>query len=196
MIRVRLLLFLSTTLCFGGRIPCLHGISYEWEGAHEMEILHNLFLRSFLENYQRLGLTNEDLATDNIEQVLNDYWEVELQSLANNSTRWIVAKTDDEIVGYASFNIQESPHEIYLQLLCVKPAYQGQGVGKSLLYSIFQIESKVKKLSMITRRINTSAIGFYKKLGFEESSEVDKKANIDKTLCIQLEKSFCTYPAF
>lgn len=155
-----------------------------------MEILHNLFLNSFLENYQRLGLTNEDLATDDIAQVLNDYWDVELQSLANKPIRWIVAKIDDEIVGYASFNTEESPDEIYLELLCVKPTYQGQGIGKSLLYSIFQIEDNVKKLSLVTRRVNTSAIGFYKKLGFEESSEVDKKANIDKALCVQLEKSF------
>lgn len=86
--------------------------------------------------------------------------------------------------------MEKSPEEVYIQLLCVKPEYQGQGIGKNLLCSIFQIENKISKLSLVTRRVNSSAVAFYKKLGFEESALIDKKANIDKSLCIQLEKSF------
>ena len=69
----------------------------------------------FLQNYQNLGLTHEDLATDDI------------------------AKAHDEIVGYASFNMDKAPEEVCVQLLCVKPKYQGQGIGKHLLYSILQM---------------------------------------------------------
>lgn len=170
---------------------CVHEIiSYEWEGTYEMQILHNIFLNSFLQNYQNLGLTQKDLATDDIARVLNEYWDVELASLENNPVRWIVAKAHDEIIGYASFNMEKSPEEVYVQLLCVKPEYQGQGIGKNLLYSIFQIENRISKLSLVTRRVNSSAVAFYKKLGFEESALIDKKANIDESLCIQLEKSF------
>lgn len=165
-------------------------ISYEWEGTYDMQILHDVFLNSFLQNYQNLGLTQKDLATEDIAKVLNEYWDVELASLENNHVRWIVAKAQDEIIGYASFNMEKSPEEVYVQLLCVKPEYQGQGIGKNLLYFIFQIENKISKLSLVTRRVNSSAIAFYKKLGFEESTLIDKKANIDKSLCIQLEKSF------
>lgn len=48
----------------------------------------------------------------------------------------------DEIVGYDSFNLDNAPEEVILQLLCEKPEYQGQGIGKNLLFSIFQIEKK------------------------------------------------------
>jgi len=165
-------------------------ILYEWEIANETESIRTIFLNSFLQNYHKLGLTLEDLATDDIEQVLNGYWESELENLKNNQLRWIVAKVRGEIVGYASFNMDNAPEEVVVQLLCVKPEYQGLRIGKNLLFSIFQIEEKIGKLSLVTRRLNSSAIAFYKNLGFEENAFVDKKANIDKSLCIQLERLF------
>lgn len=165
-------------------------IHYDWEGTSKMQTLHDLFLDSFLQNYQKLGLTEVELATDDIEKVLNAYWNEELACINNNSIRWIVAKDHDEIVGYASFNMEHSPEEVFVQLICVKPEYQGQGIGKNLLYSIFQVDKKIRKLSLVTRRVNSSAIAFYKSLGFEENTLLDKKTNVDKSLCVQLEKIF------
>ncbi|HSW72597.1 MAG TPA: GNAT family N-acetyltransferase [Chlamydiales bacterium] len=172
-------------ICFN-----LFSVHYEWEGSSEIQSLHDLFLSSFLQNYQKLGLTEADLATDDIEKVLNAYWNEELACINNNSIRWIVAKDQDEIVGYASFDTNHSPDEVFVQLICVKPEYQGQGIGKNLLYSIFQVEDKIHKLSLVTRRVNRSAIAFYKRLGFEENVFLDKKTNVDKSLCVQLEKFF------
>lgn len=165
-------------------------IQYAWKGTSDMQVLHDLFLKSFLQNYQKLGLTKKDLGTDDITKVLNDYWDEEVASLKSNHVHWIVAKSDGKVVGYASFNMEDAPQEVYIQLLCVDPAYQKQGIGKKLLYSILQQDQTIKKLSLVTRRVNSSAIAFYQRLGFKENPSINKKANIDKKLCIQLEKSF------
>lgn len=162
-------------------------MKYEWEGTTEMRPLHDLFLESFLQNYQKLGLTKEELATDDIERVLNVYWVEEEACIKNQSIRWMIAKEQDEVVGYASFDTSQSPKEVFVQLLCVKPECQGQGIGRTLLYSILQIDPEIRKLSLVTRRVNRSAIAFYEKLGFVENLFLNKKTNVDKSLCIQLE---------
>ena len=165
-------------------------VSFAWKGTSAMNEIHDLFIDSFLSNYKELGLTAKDLETDNIEQVLEDYWAEEFASLQDNNVTWIVAKLQDEIIGYASFDRKESPEDVVLQLLCVSPGFQGRGIGSTLVYSIAEAERDTQKLSLVTRRANTSAIAFYKHLGFVESESINKKANIDTKLCIQLEKIF------
>jgi len=164
----------------------VHRIEYHWEGTENMEEIRDLFLESFIDNYQRLGLTEQDLGTNDIRAVLNNYWIEELESLEKKTVRWLVAKKEDEIVGYVSFNFEKAPEEVFLQLLCVKPLEQKQGIGTHLVNSVLQIE-RVCKVSLVTRRSNSSAIAFYKKLGFEKCLSLDKKANIDQHLCVQLE---------
>ncbi|MCX6989736.1 MAG: GNAT family N-acetyltransferase [Chlamydiae bacterium] len=165
-------------------------VTFTWKGTSEMNVIHDLFLDSFLSNYKELGLTAKDLGTDNIEQVLEGYWAEELASLQDGHVTWIVAKLEDEIIGYASFDRKDAPEDVVLQLLCVSPGFQGRGIGSNLVYSITWAERGIQKLSLVTRQANTSAIAFYKYLGFVESDSINKKANIDTKLCIQLEKIF------
>ena len=162
--------------------------SLHWEGA-EIENVHSLFLTSFLANYQNLGLTSEDLGTEDINHVLEMYWIEEKESLKRDQIRSLVVKSHDEIVGYISFDVRQAPEEVVIRLLCVKPSMQGRGIGRSLVQSVDQIVPRVRKVTLITRRSNTSAIQFYKKLGFQEVPFVNKEANIDIRLCVQLEKT-------
>lgn len=152
-----------------------------------MEAVRSLFLESFISNYKKLGLTEEDLGTNDIKSVLNDYWNDEVKMINNQELSWMVAKKGNEIVGYVSFNLKNAPNEVFIQLLFVKTQMQNQGIGKKLLNSIFSIEKGIKKVSLITRRANSSAIAFYKSHGFNECP-LDKKSNIDPALCIQLTK--------
>lgn len=192
-----LILLLTTAHCFLSGDCSLNEsdlsaqkIEYTWEGTQDLETIHSLFLESFIENYNRLGLKEKDLGTNDIRKVLNDYWNEEVGSIKGQDVRWMVAKKGSEIVGYASFNLKNAPEEVYIQLLCVKPHMQYHGIGKTLLNAIFSIVEKIDKMSLITRRVNTSAIAFYKRLGFEEIPFFNKKANIDPALCVQLEKSY------
>jgi ribosomal protein S18 acetylase RimI-like enzyme len=91
-----------------------------------------------------------------------------------------IAISEEKIVGFLASHILKSDKEIaFVDELWVRPKFQNRGVGKSLLDLIGE---KYKKRGVIKLRLSTfkkaKAVGFYKKLNYEESKELiylDKK---------------------
>lgn len=66
--------------------------------------------------------------------------------------------------------------------MCVAKEYRGQGIGRQLLFSLFEIckqEKKIEKIELEVFSNNPGAIGLYKSLGFEV--EGIKKGSIKKS---------------
>ncbi|EKD73093.1 MAG: hypothetical protein ACD_45C00465G0008, partial [uncultured bacterium] len=109
-----------------------------------------------------------------IEQVTQqDPWSYDIfvHCLATGCHCWVMEE-NNQIIGFILISLA-SPDEAHILNLGVRPAYQGKGVGRTLLEYIL-LEVKQHKMRMIyleVRRSNEKALNLYRKLGFVEISE-------------------------
>jgi GNAT superfamily N-acetyltransferase len=83
----------------------------------------------------------------------------------------VLAQIENKLIGFCSFN------NGWLNHLYVLPAFQGQGVGGTLLrYS----KARNKELNLWVFQKNNKAISFYEKNGFKLVMYTDGSANEEK----------------
>lgn len=89
--------------------------------------------------------------------------------------RWVRAYMQKKLVAFMSIEPNyHGPHRVYVSTLAVDPAFQGMGVGRSLLDSIKKKWfPDTQEIVLIVRKINDRAIGFYTKFGFAPAPEID-----------------------
>jgi ribosomal protein S18 acetylase RimI-like enzyme len=85
-------------------------------------------------------------------------------------TSLVVEKADGEAVGFLiGFISQDDPADAYIHLLCVNQSCRGRGLAKGMVQRFLETvtESGCRKVYLITRPQNKTAINFYKGLGFK-----------------------------
>ena len=93
--------------------------------------------------------------------------------LKNQHHRFIVAKCNDEAVGFASYS-QTKPGIHKLHKLYVEQALQGQGIGKFMIgYIISELKTTGAEALVLNVNRQNPAIRFYEKAGFQIVSEED-----------------------
>lgn len=102
----------------------------------------------------------------------DDFWSYEVlrEELLSDSSLYIVAKKQNEIIGFAGIKIIIDEADI--MNIVVKKSYRNNGIGSLLLENLILISNK-KNLNFINLEVdckNTIAINLYKKFGFEEIS--------------------------
>ena len=102
----------------------------------------------------------------------DDFWSYEVlrEELLSDSSLYIVAKKQNEIIGFAGIKIIIDESDI--MNIVVKKSYRNNGIGSLLLENLILISNK-KNLIFINLEVdckNTIAINLYKKFGFEEIS--------------------------
>lgn len=102
----------------------------------------------------------------------DDFWsyEVLMEELLSDSSLYIVAKKQNEIIGFAGIKIIIDEADI--MNIVVKKSYRNNGIGSLLLENLILTSNK-KNLNFINLEVdckNTIAINLYKKFGFEEIS--------------------------
>lgn len=92
-----------------------------------------------------------------------------LDSLLDDKNIYLVAKEDDELVGYCG--LWSVMDEGYITNVAVKPNYQGKGIGKAMLLKLLDIGKKkgILAFTLEVRVGNLVAIKLYKNLGFVEA---------------------------
>ena len=85
----------------------------------------------------------------------------------NNLSRYIVAKTDGRIAGYAGTWLVFD--EMHVTNIAVHPDYRNRGIGNKLVEEIINIarESGLKRITLEVRNSNNQAIYLYEKNGFK-----------------------------
>ncbi len=80
----------------------------------------------------------------------------------------IVAKSEDKIVGFLSFN-EFNQNAILIVALAVLPQYHGCGIGQALIRHIedYAKNQKKQQLLVVTSNDNLPALAFYQRLGFQ-----------------------------
>ncbi|MBM7642275.1 GNAT family N-acetyltransferase [Streptococcus loxodontisalivarius] len=110
--------------------------------------------------------------------------EKDLEKNLANGISFFVAEVDDKIAGVLDFGpyypFPAGKHVATFGIL-IAEAYQGQGLGKSLLKALLT-EAKAQgytKTAMHVMGSNSTAISLYQKYGFKEEARLTKAFQID-----------------
>ena len=88
-----------------------------------------------------------------------------LMKALNNCETVITAWDNEQLVGVIN-EIDDSELTAYVHYLCVRPDYQGKGIGKKLIEQVKEKYNEYLYLILIAE--NDSLINFYEKNGLEK----------------------------
>ena len=122
--------------------------------------------------FKKMDIQDLEEIKDVLLSDFDDFWSYEVlrEELLSDSSLYIVAKKQNEIIGFAGIKIIIDEADI--MNIVVKKSYRNNGIGSLLLENLILISNK-KNLNFINLEVdckNTIAINLYKKLGFEEIS--------------------------
>ena len=104
-----------------------------------------------------------------LETDFDDFWNYNVfkSELENGNSKYIVAKIDKKIVGFAGFI--PVLDEADISNIVVRKDFRGQKVGSLLLKGLIDLACSLdlKILNLEVRESNISAIKLYEKFGFE-----------------------------
>lgn len=172
----------STFRTKGGYVATIEQVT-----AKDLRAEEAVFHDAFESSYRKLPAIMECILKKypNLETFLIKAFEDEITDFANkkDGAYFLHAVIDGRIVAYMSFDAKDQ--EAYIRALAVDPHCMGMGLGKELTQTIYSIRPDIRKIELVTRRANTPAINFYKRLGFVESNYVHE--GLDPLLYIGME---------
>lgn len=91
-----------------------------------------------------------------------------VRELAAPHTRYVAARLDDKLVGYAGIARlgRTPPFEYEIHTVGVDPACQGQGIGRAMMTELLDFAGPESTVYLEVRTDNAAAIGLYTSLGF------------------------------
>lgn len=97
-----------------------------------------------------------------------------LEEQFDHGHHFLLAKAEEQCVGYAAYEIMPSSQEAKLHKVYILPAMQGNGIGKMLISEIID-RMKANNKSILLLNVNryNKAVNFYTKIGFKIIKEVD-----------------------
>lgn len=119
----------------------------------------------------------------------DDFWNVNTleQELTNENSNYLVAKIENQIVGFAG--IKSVLDEADIMNIVTKKDKRNSGIGSALLEKLLNVakEKEIKKITLEVNESNISAIHLYKNFGFKEISIRENYYNkTDNALIMQL----------
>lgn len=120
--------------------------------------------------FKKMDIQDSKEIKDVLLSDFDDFWSYEVlrEELLSDSSLYIVAKKQNEIIGFAGIKIIIDEADI--MNIVVKKSYRNNGIGSLLLENLILISNK-KILNFINLEVdckNIVAINLYKKFGFEE----------------------------
>lgn len=131
-----------------------------------------VYHRAWLTTYpnEEAGITVEDIEDyfkDAYSESTIEKSKDALRNLNRNTTQLLVAKDDEKIVGVCRLVKFEDKNQ--LKTIYVLPEYQGKGIGTLLWQEILKFSDPEKDIFVEVATYNAQAIGFYSKLGFQDT---------------------------
>lgn len=120
-----------------------------------------------------MNLNDLNSISDILSSDFDDFWNVNIleQELKNENSKYIVAKLNNEIIGFAGIKIVFNEADI--MNIVVKKNFRNQKIGTLLLEKILElcIDLKIKTITLEVNETNTYAISLYKKHKFNKISK-------------------------
>lgn len=99
----------------------------------------------------------------------DDFWNVTIleSELKNEFSKYIIAKLNDEIVGFAG--VIDTVDQLEITNIVVKKNFRKKGIGSKLLENLIMLakEAGKEKISLEVNSTNLPAIKLYEKNGFK-----------------------------
>ena len=128
---------------------------------------------------ENMTLEDYEKIKDNLQKDFDDFWTHTIlkSELENEMSKYIVAKENDNIVGFAGIIVL--PDDIEITNIVTKKSERKKGIGKLLLEKIIEMSRETKKefISLEVNEKNEIAINLYKKFNFEKVSIKKKYYN-------------------
>lgn len=119
---------------------------------------------------KEMKISDLDSIADNLLTDFDDFWTYTVfkSELENNNSKYIVAKQNNEIVGFAGIWI--AIDIAHITNIVVKKGLRKQGIGTILLQELIKLckELKMNEVTLEVNENNSKAINLYKKFGFEQ----------------------------
>ena len=116
-----------------------------------------------------MTLDDLELMKNTLYSDFDNFWSYNVlkQELENEKTKYIIAKENNEIVGFAGILIVLD--EATLNNIVVKKSHRCRGIGGELLETLIDLceELNLKSLTLEVNVENIPAINLYKKFGFK-----------------------------
>lgn len=127
---------------------------------------------TFMENLEITSMTvsDLDLIAENLENNFDDFWNYNVfkSELENENSKYIVAKNNAEVVGYAGIWI--AIDVAHITNIVVKKDMRKCGIGSLLLKNLLQMckDLELAEITLEVNEHNASAIKLYEKFGLEK----------------------------
>jgi ribosomal protein S18 acetylase RimI-like enzyme len=160
----------------------------EWiSSTQELEKARTAFLKAFSNIYKDIPL--EVLRIKNMNDFLNEAFNDEIADMHNSKQKvyYVLAKVDNKVIGFASFNETEKKGEVYIRQLAVDPEFARKGTGSKLVFSIKEQVPHMNRFVLVTRKVNQCAQQFYKKIGFKVSDYIHEGLSPERYMGLELD---------
>lgn len=118
---------------------------------------------------ENMTLEDFEKIKDNLQNDFDDFWKPNIlkSELESENSKYIVAKEDDDIVGFAGIWI--SPDDVEITNIVTKKTERKKGIGSLLLEKLIEMakETKRKNISLEVNENNIIARCLYEKHDFE-----------------------------
>lgn len=129
---------------------------------------------------------------DTLYSDFDNFWSYNIlkQELENKNTTYIVAKENNEVVGFAG--ISTCLDEATLNNIVVKKSCRGRGIGGELLESLIDLcgDLHMRTFTLEVDTENTPAIHLYEKFGFKNLGIRKKYYNGSRDAYIMTKSDF------
>ena len=119
---------------------------------------------------EKMTIQDYEEIKENLQTEFDDFWTPSIlkSELESENSKYIVAKKDGEIVGFAGIWI--SPDDAQITNIVTKKTNRKNGIGSLLLDKLIEMAKETKRdnISLEVNENNIAAINLYKKYGFEE----------------------------
>lgn len=118
----------------------------------------------------KMELSDLDEISSTLTSCFDNFWNYNIlkSELENTNSRYIVAKLNNEIVGFAG--IINTLDQMEITNIVVRKDMRNQGIGNTLLNELIKltIDSKMNTIFLEVNSNNFSAIKLYEKNGFKQ----------------------------
>ena len=117
----------------------------------------------------KMTLSDLDKIADILNSDFDDFWNYSVfkSELENENSKYIVARIDNEIIGFAGIWI--AIDEAHITNIVTKKSYRKQGIGKVLLENLITLSNSLNlnSITLEVRESNIPAIKLYEKFDFK-----------------------------
>ena len=123
-------------------------------------------------NFSNMNISDLDEIKDILVSDFDDFWTYSIlkDELNSSSSHYIVAKLNNEIVGFGGIKVVLDSADI--MNIVVKKNFRNLGIGTSILNEIIALclSLNLSSITLEVRKDNEYAISLYKNFGFREVS--------------------------